>query len=186
MPVTWQDASQGAPADTGAPSASAPAAADRPPLARAILRPHRSLTRPGFHWFLLLIWALLLVPAIPLLGTAALWMLLPFLIGALALVWLSIERSYRDGRLEEELTLWPDRIRVVRREPGGTTREWEANPYWVRLTLHPGDRPVRDYLTLKGGGREIELGAFLSPEERRTLKDRLDRELARARGWTPG
>ncbi|MEM8820806.1 MAG: DUF2244 domain-containing protein [Pseudomonadota bacterium] len=31
-----------------------------------------------------------------------------------------------------------------------------------------------NYLTLKGGGREIELGAFLSPEERLSLAERLE------------
>ncbi|NNK77082.1 MAG: DUF2244 domain-containing protein, partial [Litoreibacter sp.] len=32
-------------------------------------------------------------------------------------------------------------------------------------------------LTLKGGSREVELGAFLTPQERVALKEELDQEL---------
>ena len=54
---------------------------------------------------------------------------------------------------------------------------WEANPYWLKLALHPTDGRVEHYLTLKGGGpnqtREVELGAFLTPEERVDLREDL-------------
>ena len=50
----------------------------------------------------------------------------------------------------------------MRREPSGGVRRWHANPFWVRLRLLDGER-VEKYLTLEGNGREIELGAFLSP-----------------------
>ena len=58
-------------------------------------------------------------------------------------------RELRDGRLTEELRLWPDLITVVRREPKGRVRRWHANPFWVRLRLHDDDR-VEKYLTLTG------------------------------------
>ena len=56
-------------------------------------------------------------------------------------------------------------------------RDWEANPYWVRLKLHEAGGPVPKYLTLSGAGREIELGAFLTPGERVELKSCLEAEL---------
>ena len=46
------------------------------------------------------------------------------------------------------------------------------------MELHP--RPVEDYLTLTDGQRVIELGAFLSPDERRALHAELTRALAKA------
>ena len=46
--------------------------------------------------------------------------------------------------------------------------------------------PVDNYLTLKGGGREIELGAFLSPEERADLHDQILTLLARCRAAPQG
>jgi uncharacterized membrane protein len=51
----------------------------------------------------------------------------------------------------------------------------------VQVQLYPTGGPVPQYLTLKGGGREVELGAFLSEDERRTLKDDLHRRLANHR-----
>ena len=59
-------------------------------------------------------------------------------------------------------------------------RRWHANPFWVRLRLFDGER-VEKYLTLQGNGREIELGAFLSPGERQSLYDALGTALARLR-----
>ena len=56
---------------------------------------------------------------------------------------------------------------------------WQANPFWVRLRLDPDARP-ENYLTLQGGGRRIELGAFLSPEERVELAEELEAALRKA------
>lgn len=145
--------------------------------------PHRSMSRPGFYAFLLLTWLAFVVPLAAFLGTVLLWVLLPFTLAALAATWWFIERNYRDARLVEIVEITPDRIRVVRHEPDGTTRRWEGNPYWVRIALRE-DGPVEHYLTLKGSGREIELGAFLTPEERVCLKDALEDALAKARSAT--
>jgi len=39
------------------------------------------------------------------------------------------------------------------------------------------DAPVENYLTLEGNQRTVELGGFLSPEERLTLKAAIDETL---------
>lgn len=126
----------------------------------------------------------LAVPLVPLIGTKAGLGLVPFSLAALVALYLALRRSYFDGRLTEELRLWPDLIAVERREPGGAVLRWQANPFWVQAEL--SDRgPVEHYLTLKGGGREIELGAFLSPEERQTLHRELGAALAKLRAGAP-
>ncbi|HEU0223312.1 MAG TPA: DUF2244 domain-containing protein [Paracoccaceae bacterium] len=43
------------------------------------------------------------------------------------------------------------------------------------------DGKVENYLTLKAEGREIELGAFLAPEERVALKADIEAALAALR-----
>lgn len=190
MPLKWDTGHEGAPVDAGALShgteAGARAAAHRhaaggPPLVRALLWPHRSLPLEGFAWVIAITFTLLMAPLIMVLGSPVLWGLLPFVTGAVWLLWYFLRRNYRDGRLTEELTLWSDRIEIRRCDPGGGVREWHANPYWVRVTLHESGGPVENYVTLSGGGRDVELGAFLSPDERVAMRDELELWLARAR-----
>ena len=106
--------------------------------------------------------------------------MLPFLVAAFAALYVALRRNEQDGRLCEELKLWDDLITVVRREPDGQVRTWHANPFWIRVRLHPEAR-LENYLTLQGNGREIELGAFLSPGERETLYRDMTDALGRMR-----
>ena len=145
------------------------------PLWRALLWPHRSLPRGGFVFFIAMTSFLLLVPLLPLIGTAALWGLLPFLVLTVAALWFFMMRNYRDGYLVEEISLWPDHISLVRREPLGHRKNWATNPYWVKINRH--DAPVKNYLTLSGGPREVQLGTFLTPEERMDLKSQIEDQL---------
>ncbi|MCC7320246.1 MAG: DUF2244 domain-containing protein [Rubellimicrobium sp.] len=156
-----------------------PASPDDPP-ARLRLWPHQSLDRRGFALFFGLTAALVAMPLLALVGSAALWGVLPFAGLAFWGTWAAVRRQARDAaRVSEELSLWPDRIVLVHVPAQGPAVAWEANPHWVRLTLHARGGPVPDYLTLGSGGREVELGAFLSEEERRSLHEDLSRRLAR-------
>lgn len=152
------------------------------PVAELHLWPYRSLPRRGFAIFMGVTAALVMLPMLMVVGTMLLWGLLPFVAAAFGLTWYLIERSYRDGDLIETLTLWPDRITVLRRDPNGEHRTWDSNIYWARADIHPSGGPVRHYITLTGNGRTVELGAFLSEEERQTLYADLIRTLPRAAG----
>jgi uncharacterized membrane protein len=170
-------------AELPAPSTADPFARRDRPILELTLRPNRSMTWRDGAWVVGLLAAGLAVPLVPLAGTAAAWGMLPFLVGALVALYWAIRRNMHDGLLTEELRLWPDLITVVRREPSGEVRLWHAHPFWVRLRLLDGER-VEKYLTLQGNGREIELGAFLSPGERQTLYDTLGTALSRLKGST--
>lgn len=140
--------------------------------------PYRSLPRRGQAAFLGATIALTAVPLAAALGSPALWFLLPFFLIALAALWYALDRSFRDAEIVEDLTLAPDRITLTRHGPRGRCQAWEANPHWVRPVLHETGGPVPNYLTLQGGPREVELGAFLSEAERITLRDELRAALA--------
>ena len=88
---------------------------------------------------------------------------------------------YKDGEILEDLTLTATEITLIRHGPRGLRKAWQANPHWVRITLHKTKGPVPDYLTLTGNGREVELGAFLPPEDRVALEADLRKRLAALR-----
>ena len=140
------------------------------------LWPYRSLPRRGMVWFLGLTAALLGLPALVLIGSPVLWGLLPFLLGTIWAIWAALNRSFRDGEIVEVLHLSPDTATLTRHGPRGRRQDWQANPHWVQVTLHATGGPVPNYLTLRGAGREVELGAFLTQGERASL----ERELRRA------
>lgn len=154
--------------------------------ARLELWPYRSLPVRGFVLFIAATSAMLLVPLLAVLGTALLWGILPFVVLTVSGVWWAIRRNYRDAALTEILTLRRDSIALVRRAPDGTEQRWNANPYWTSVNLYPTEGPVPGYLTLKGDGREVELGAFLTEEERLHLLGELQRALERLRAPPTG
>ena len=150
------------------------------PVRRLILWRYRSLTPAGFAWAIGGAATALVLPLLAVVGSAVLWGLLPFAAGAVWALWYAMQYAWRHGGTVEQLTLRPDLLHVTRRDPGRAPRDWQGNPYWVRLALR--DQPVEAYLTLTdGGGREIELGAFLTPDERRQLRADLQDALAAVR-----
>lgn len=146
------------------------------PDTRLSLWPYRSLPRRGFAAFVLATFALITIPLYPLLGTFVLWGLLPFLLLAVGGLWWALDSSYRSARLREELTIAPDAVHLRRINPRGDEQQWTCNRYWAQVQMHETGGPVAHYITLKGGGREVEIGAFLSEDERKALYS----ELARA------
>jgi uncharacterized membrane protein len=145
----------------------------RAPLLELELRPHQSLSPEGFVGFMAATFGMVAIPIVGLLGTMALWGVLPFVALVLGALWLGLKRSWRDRRIVETFALTADEALLVRRDPDGTLRDWRANPYWVRVERHERVGSVSDYLTLEGGPRAVEIGAFLTPQERRGLERRL-------------
>ncbi|MGB3408380.1 MAG: DUF2244 domain-containing protein [Jannaschia sp.] len=170
MPITViTDTTDQAPASSGASSSE---------VLRLELRPHQSLTSGGFVVMIGGTFGMLMIPLVGLVGTAALWGVLPFMMGALALLWYGLKRSWRDRDILETFAMTREAVTLTRRDPDGRVRDWATNPYWMRVERHEKVGMIEDYLTLQGGPRDVEIGAFLTPEERRTL----ERQLLRALG----
>ena len=150
------------------------------PVWSITLWPHRSLSPEGFRIILGITATGLALPILALAGTGAAIALAPYAALALFALWAFIKLSYRSGRMTEVLRLWPDAIAVERREPWGRIKRWTANPYWVDVEV-TDTKAVARYLTLRGNGRTIELGAFLTPEERVELADELRTRIAHLR-----
>ena len=131
--------------------------------------------------FVLATFTLITIPLFGLLGTKLLWGLLPFLMIAVGGIWYALNRSYIDRSTREVLTITPDQTTLHRTNPRAKDQHWESNTYWVSVELHQKDGPVPHYVTLKGNGREVEIGAFLSEDERQELYGELTSAFAHAR-----
>ena len=178
MPIHWTIRPQ-APGIT--PGAFALASGDRAEY-RLELVPNLSMGRVGFVRMIAISAGFLALPLLAVLGTPVLWGLLPFAGLALWGLWYALQRnSVERQTLREDLLLTRESIELVRTNPRKPAQHWQANPYWVRLRLTEKGAPVENYLTLEGAGRAVELGAFLSPEERATLHDDLSRALLHLR-----
>ncbi|TMV09497.1 DUF2244 domain-containing protein [Ruegeria sediminis] len=137
------------------------------------LWPHNSLPPRGVMAAVLGVFALGTIPMLAVLGSVLLWGLLPFVLLAVLGLWLALEMNYRHRRMLEVLTLTDDQAHLVRHNPRGRIQEWHCNRYWARPEMHKLGGPVPNYVTLIGAGREVEIGAFLSEDERIALYDEL-------------
>lgn len=143
------------------------------PLLALKLWPNRSLPKTGFIYLLLTVWFFMTIPMLALLGSASFWGVIPFCLLTLLMLSISLRKNYNDGNIVEKLLVWSDLITVERVEVNKSIKKWEAVPYWSTVKLYKENGPVDQYLTLKGNGREIELGSFLSPEEREKIYSKL-------------
>src|SRR5690606_1011579 len=87
---------------------------------------------------------------------------------------LALRMLWSNGERGEEIAIGPRAVEVRR----GAETVFSAHPYWVRLQVAPEDGMVM----LSSGGRDVEVGAFLGPGERRQLARCLREFLAAASG----
>ena len=138
-------------------------------IATIELWPYNSLKPNGFVFFLSATFALIALPLFNMLGTKAFWGLFPFLFITLMGIWFALRKSLRDRQIIEQLTLYKEELVLIRQDPNGEQKEWVCSPYWAKLTIYDKEGPVPNYITLRGNGREVELGSFLGEEERKEL-----------------
>ena len=139
------------------------------------LWPHQSLPAKGMAAFILATFTMILIPVVTLLGSPVLWGLLPFALAAIWGMYFALQRNHHALKIEEVLTLDEEHAQLVRTEPSGAVREWDCNRYWTQIIKYEKEGPIPQYVTLKGKGREVEIGSFLSEDERVALYDELQR-----------
>ena len=156
------------------------------PLFAALLTPHRSLSRVGIRRVVLLFAGLALVPGIYfyLLGA---WPVVGFLgLDALALWW-ALSRSHRAGTAFEEITLWPDALKVRHVSARGRERQHRFNPFWVRLQIDrdPDAQVMRialnDRTPPMAHRPPLEIGTFLNPDDKSSFAQAFSQALVDAR-----
>lgn len=138
---------------------------------------HNALNPRGFVMVIGMASATLAMPLIAVLGSPVLWGLMPFAGIVLCGLWFGLDRNWRDRQITERMEMSRQAITLTRVNPRGPVQEWRADPHWVATQLSAKTGPVAQYLTLTGGGREVELGSFLTPEERIALHAELNQVL---------
>lgn len=153
------------------------------PQARTLtLWPHRSLPIRGFAGVFGSIFILAMLPLFGLIGTSLLWGMLPFVLITLTGLYLAFMHTYRTGDSREVLVIGREDTTLTHSPYKGSPLHWSCNTYWTRAKIYPQEGPVPHYITLSGNGREVELGRFLSEDERKALFGELADALKKGRG----
>ena len=145
------------------------------------LWPHNSLSKNGFATFIIITFILTLFPLIALSGTILFWWLLPFMMLALWTIWVALRQSYKNNEIFERLSFDTEMLKLIQTTSSGKNKSWSCAGYWSRVNLYTSEGPIPFYVTLKGNGREVEIGAFLSEGERKSLYHELLKNLVRYR-----
>ena len=147
---------------------------------RMRLIPNRSLDSFGTKIVFGVIACGFLLPIIPFIGSPIGTTLTIFSGLTFYLFLTLLQKNFQQGNTFEEILISKTKIVVVHQEKNKKRKTWEGNPYWTRVHVDVNNPKLKNYLTLAGKGRHIELGAFLSPDERIELRDKIKNALAKA------
>lgn len=150
----------------------------------AVLHPHRSLSPVGFYILMAAIATISFTAGIAF-WLAGAWPVLGFFGLDVVLIYIAFRLNYRSGRQLEHILLSDSALTVSRRDPAGRIEHWRFEPYWVRVDL-ADSAPGTQRLSLASHGHAVQIGAFLTTEERAELagclKDALRRQRLAATG----
>jgi uncharacterized membrane protein len=151
------------------------------PIFSVVIRPNASLGRAGTMIVIGLIAGVSFVMGL-LFAAMGAWPVFGFLGLDVLLVWLAFRAHRRGQRAFEEVRVMPEAVTVRRVDPDGRERELVLNPYWVRIDRRMVEGEGVVGLMLRSHGRTVEIARDLSPADRATFADALDRALTTARG----
>lgn len=149
-----------------------------PVFFEAVLHPHRSLPPRGFMLLMLLLGIVSFAAGVSFVLLGA-WPIFGYFGLDVLLVYLAFRASYRSARMHEWVRLTEDMLTVERVGQRGERRRWQFQPFWLRVVLEEQDESNR--LVLSSHGRELVVGGFLAPAERRNLAAALKEALNRWR-----
>ena len=113
------------------------------PIFSAVLRPHRSLSPRGFVMVMLALISCSFTAGLAFWSMGA-WPVVGFFGLDIVLVQLAFRLNYRQARASEEITVFADRMTVVKTTPRGDMSELGFNPYWARIEVDRHPRGRRD------------------------------------------
>jgi uncharacterized membrane protein len=154
----------------------------RPKPFRAVLKPHRSLSRDGFLIVMGLLGVVSFITGVVFAALGA-WPVLGFFGLDVVIVYFAFKLNYRSGRLVETIEVVPESLKLTRVHPSGERELFDFNPFGVKVLLGESAPRGRNQLRLASAGRDVALGAFLTDRERENLAAVLRNEISRQRNW---
>ena len=143
--------------------------------------PNRSLSSEGTLVVFAILAIGLIIPIVPFLGSEIGITLTLFSGVTFYLFLFFLGKSFQSGQLYEEIKISSGKIEITHKEKNKKKLTWEGNPFWTKVVMEDKANKVENYLTIQEKGHYIELGAFLSPEERLNLKYEIQNALAKAK-----
>ena len=112
------------------------------------------------------------------------WLILPFMVIDVLLLWWAFRASYAAGRGHERLLLAGDSLTLLRVSPRGTEKRFGFEPLWTRVQIE--ETPLGDaHVWLAARGRRVRVGHFLSAPERREVAALISAALSNYRAGSP-
>ena len=145
----------------------------KPKTWRAILTPHRSLSREGFLILMTVIVGLNLTGGMFFYVIGA-WPVVGFMGLDVALIWWAFRANFADARRAEHIEITSDELVFRRLAEDRPVQEQRFARRWVRVELDEDrERELIGPLYLRFGGKRTEIASFLGAQERLSFANAL-------------
>ncbi len=135
------------------------------PLFAALLTPHRSLSPSAIRWVIAFTALMASIPGIAFFAMGA-WPVVGLMgLDVILLTW-ALTASYTDKDAFEEITLWPDALEIRNVSKTGKETNFSLNPFMVRFSVSRDDEARITALKIVARDTEIEIGRFLTPDDK--------------------
>ena len=150
------------------------------PIFAATLTPHRSLSPTGKRVVVGLVAALALVPGV-VFYIAGAWPVVGFMGLDVLAIWIALTISMRAGKQREIVSLWPGTLELKRIDAKGAEQVATFVPQNVRFVIDRDFNERVQALWLRERDARVELGAFLSADEKLSFSKAFGAALRKAR-----
>ncbi|HUQ35229.1 MAG TPA: DUF2244 domain-containing protein [Aestuariivirga sp.] len=145
----------------------------KPKTWRAILTPHRSLSREGFLVLMTVIVGLNLTAGMFFYVIGA-WPVVGFMGLDVALIWWAFRANFADARRAEHIEITAEELVLRRLAEDRPVLEQRFARHWVRVELEEDrERELVGPLYLRFGGKRTEIASFLGAQERLSFANAL-------------
>jgi uncharacterized membrane protein len=150
------------------------------PLFSAELTPHRSLDA---RQVTVVTGLCLLFAALPSLSmlSVGLWPIAGLMILTALATGAALFLSLREGKRREQVTVWQDGLEWVATDANGARTMRRFNPKTIKLVLDRDADEKTTRIRIRSGKDELEVGTFLTPDDKSSFAKALGTALRKAR-----